>query len=84
MFKLTPIKNCEEVLGRCYKRTKNQEILEAFIASGEKCCLYEGWTNADAGAAATSLTQSANRYKLNNTVLVISRKDNVYLIRKDV
>lgn len=83
MFKLTPVKNYEEVIGRFYNRTKNYIVLDDFLNSGEKCCLYEGWTAADAGSAASSLLQSAHRYHL-DLIDVVSRGDKVYIIRKDV
>lgn len=80
MFKLTPVK---EVPNRnLYKKTKNQDILEAFIASDVPFAMYEGWSAMDAKSAAGSLQQSAKRYHLD--VDVVARDNKVYLINNAI
>lgn len=80
MFKFTPV---DKLPGAAlYKPTKNLKILEAFLKTGEKIVLFEGWTTATAINAQTSLQQSANRYKLG--IDVACRDGKVYLMRRDV
>lgn len=80
MFKLTPVKKVPNL--DLYKKTKNQEILDAFIASGEPFAMYEGWSAMDAKSAAGSLQQSAKRYRIDVTVVV--RDGKVYLINNAI
>jgi hypothetical protein len=80
MMKLVPydIKKLGDV--NKYKKTKNLDLLEKFVASDLECAKVEGWTGTDAGHKAASLRQSIKRFKLGN-IMVVNRKGNVYLIK---
>lgn len=80
MFKLTPVKKVPNL--DLYKKTKNQEILDAFIASDVPFATYEGWSAMNAKSAAGSLKQSAKRYHLD--VDVVLRDNKVYLINNAI
>ncbi len=67
-------------LPKTYKKTKNQELLEAFVDSGIEICelKLEPGTKLNAG----NLKVSARRFSL--PVDVFSRNSKIYLVRRHV
>ena len=65
-----------------YAKSDNLKLLEAFADSGLECVKVEGWTQKNASICAGSINNSIERYHMNNFTC-ISRKGEVFLIRKD-
>lgn len=68
---------------RYFKKTKNLELLEEFINSGESVCEVVDYTHQDAKSAYWSLRNSVIRFGFNK-ISVATRKGRVYLIREDI
>ena len=78
-MKFVPVAR-EEIDTKCYKRCGNQKILEDFLDSGLECARLDDWTQKNAYIAAGNLRKSAKHFGLG--VDIVSRKGQVYLIRK--
>lgn len=61
-------------------KTKNQPIIEEFIASGMDCAKVTGWENKSAANCAASMNQTIKKFKYHG-VKAISRRDEVYFIK---
>ena len=69
-----------EQIPNVYKRTKNQQLLEDFLASGMPACELK--INDTAKKPASNLRSAAKHFSL--PVTVISRHDKIYLIRREI
>lgn len=78
-MKLVPYEK-KYLQARMYKPTKNAELLEEFASSGLDAAKVEGWTNATAYSATSSLNWSIKRFKYAN-IKSITRNGEVFLIR---
>lgn len=81
-MKLTPCDISELGISKEDKKTENQKILEAFIATGCPCCEVTEYSQKSAARAQTSLYSSARRY-FGDMVTVMRRGEKVYLVRKE-
>ena len=79
-MKMTPC-SIEKVRGS-YAKTKYQELLEQFIASGEDCAKVDGWTSSSAGNAATAISCAIRRFGYHH-IACVTRKGDVFLLRKE-
>lgn len=66
-----------------YKRTKNQDIVEEFLNSGNTCVEIVGYTNKSAYSCQNSIDNYIHRNRMQNTVSALCRKGHVYLVRLD-
>lgn len=73
----------EKKLGRIWKACKNQQIIQEFLDSGERCVKLEGWTHKDAFHCQRSMTLSITRMHVNQ-VIVVTRNGEVFMIRTDI
>jgi hypothetical protein len=83
-YKLTPAPLPEKLAwGLRHNKTKNQIVLEDFVASGADCVRYEGWEHLywSSSYCVGSLNDSAKRYGL--PVKARQRDGKVYLTRTD-
>ena len=64
-------------------RSDNFKLLWDFVESGEVCAQVEGYPHKTANSCASSLRTAVKNYKL-NTVAVVVRRGNVYLIKNDI
>ena len=81
-MKLTPCDISVLGINEEVKKSENQKILEAFIASGLPCCEVVEYSQKSAARAQTSLYSSAKRY-FGGEVTVMRRGEKVYLVRKE-
>ena len=66
-----------------YKRRNFREVLEDFVNSEHACCkIYYGDDYAKANIMAVSLRDSIKRFDYKNTVKVVARGTNVFLVKK--
>ena len=66
-----------------YKRRNFREVLEGFVNSQYDCCkIYSGDDYAKANIMAVSLRDSIKRFDYKNTVKVVARGTNVFLVKK--
>lgn len=66
-----------------YKRQNFRGILEDFVNSQHDCCkIYSGNDYAKANIMAVSLRDSIKRFDYKNTVMVVVRGNNVFLVKK--
>ena len=64
-------------------RTDNFKLLWDFVESGVTCAQVEGHSHKSASSCASSLRSAVKKYKL-NTIAIVVRRGNVYLIKKDI
>lgn len=64
-----------------YKRTKNLELLEEFIRSGEKCVRIDGWEEQyrNRTSLQSSMNNSIRKFKVTQVKCIV-RGDDVCLI----
>ena len=66
-----------------YKRRNFRKVLEDFVNSQHDCCkIYSGDDYAKANIMAVSLRDSIKRFDYKNTVKVVVRGNNVFLVKK--
>lgn len=70
-------------LGNVYKLGKNQAMLREFAESGQDCVKVENYPHRDAKSCQTTLMGSLATIGLNNTIRVVVRGGEVFLLRKD-
>ena len=80
-MKLVPYER-EKIENIGWSKTKNFKILEEFLHGDYDCVEVKEFTNKNARTCAGSLQASVRRFGLTDSVMVISRKDRVFLIRK--
>lgn len=64
----------------CYKRTKNEKILEEFVNSDMEIAEVKEYTNKDAKSCSNSLNISIKRFHMTG-IKSILRNEKVYLIK---
>lgn len=67
----------------CFRPTKLFEILNEFVDSGMQCAKVIDHNYESTSSGAGSFNASAKRFGLSGKVKAISRKGEIYLIRKD-
>ena len=75
-----PLKKNE--LPHFFKRTKNQKIIEDFIASGAEAAILKDWDYASAKTGVNAINGTIKHYKLGNVHAYV-RKNQIYLVRTD-
>lgn len=75
-----PMKKTE--LPNFYKRTKNQKIIEDFIASGAEAAILKDWEYASAKTGTNSINETIKHFKIGG-VHAYARKGQIYLVRTD-
>jgi hypothetical protein len=72
-------------LGRIgiFVKTKNEQILNRFLETGETCVEIVGYTNKDAKSCQGSLNLYIRRHNMQNMVYAIYRKGHIFLVRVD-
>lgn len=75
-----PMKKTE--LPNFYKRTKNQKIVEDFVASGAEAAVLKDWEYASAKTGTNSINETIKHYKIGG-VHAYARKNQIYLVRTD-
>ena len=65
-----------------YKRTKNQKIIEDFVASGAEAAIVKDWEYTSAKTGTNAINDTIKRFKLGN-VHAYARKGQIYLVRTD-
>lgn len=68
---------------KIYKPGRNQAILLEFVESGLDCVKVEDWTHKNAKVCQSNLGACALKLGLQNSVRVVIRKGEVFLVRKD-
>lgn len=63
------------------KRTRNRDILEEFVNSGEDCVLLKDCKHKSAASFQASLLNSIRYFDIKN-VSVVVRGEKIYLLRK--
>lgn len=66
-----------------YKSTKNDVILNEFLESGETCVELVGYTHVSSKCFQNSLWTRIKKRKMRNTIKVMIRGDQVFLVRID-
>lgn len=66
-----------------YKKTKNEEILDEFLESGETCVEIVEYTNKTPYSSANSFNTHIRKRKLQNMIIAIVRNKRVFLVRID-
>lgn len=66
-----------------YKKTKNDEILDGFLESGETCVELVGYTHVSSKCCQNSILTRIRKRKMKNMVKVMIRGDQVFLVRID-
>ncbi len=73
-----PMKKNE--LPNFYKRTKNQKIVEDFVASGAEAAILKDWGYASAKTGVNAINGTIKHYKIGG-VHAYARKGQIYLVR---
>lgn len=63
------------------KRGANQAIIEEFYNSELDCVKLTGWTHKSARTCQSNMVSSIKRMGLNNSIKVVKRNNDVFLLR---
>lgn len=70
--------------GMSYRDSELTNLIEEFIASGMNCAKVEGWTHKNAYICANSLQKNLKASRRDKMYKAISRRGEVFLIKRDV